>query len=393
MPLPLARVSFPPFSTHLKTLRMSITRRSSRSCSFDAESNNSEPNPGSESSADVSRESSRVYVRRKKTKMVVDVDGEKIMEEIAGRKVSGMIDIEDFAYDKFNQSATSSDVKQISPLSAKKREKVHLSIKQKANVPANWEEIFDGIMKMRSAGDAPVDTMGCEKAGILLPPKERRFAVLVSSLLSSQTKDAVTNGAIKRLSDNGLLNPGALVKTDEATISSLIYPVGFYSRKAHYLKKVSEICLEKHEGDIPCSLNELLALPGIGPKMAHLIMNVGWNDVQGICVDTHVHRICNRLGWVSRIGTIEKTLTPEETRVSLEKWLPKDLWDPINPLLIWLWWEHGIPFPPSYLSVESFLCLLSGWIWTNHMHSCQTPMWNLWYQQDLPFCFQGTRNS
>ncbi|KAG6531746.1 hypothetical protein ZIOFF_005566 [Zingiber officinale] len=347
MPLPLARVSFPPFSTHLKTLRMSITRRSSRSCSFDAESNNSEPNPGSESSADVSRESSRVYVRRKKTKMVVDVDGEKIMEEIAGRKVSGMIDIEDFAYDKFNQSATSSDVKQISPLSAKKREKVHLSIKQKANVPANWEEIFDGIMKMRSAGDAPVDTMGCEKAGILLPPKERRFAVLVSSLLSSQTKDAVTNGAIKRLSDNGLLNPGALVKTDEATISSLIYPVeavdnlfpsiasvGFYSRKAHYLKKVSEICLEKHEGDIPCSLNELLALPGIGPKMAHLIMNVGWNDVQGICVDTHVHRICNRLGWVSRIGTIEKTLTPEETRVSLEKWLPKDLWDPINPLLV-----------------------------------------------------------
>ncbi|KAG6536039.1 hypothetical protein ZIOFF_001077 [Zingiber officinale] len=354
MPLPLARVSFPPFSTHLKTLRMSITRRSSRSCSFDGESNNSEPNPGSESSADVSRESSRVYVRRKKTKMVVNVDGVKIMEDIAGREVSGMIDIEDFAYDKFNQSATSSDVKQISLLSAKKREKVHLSIKQKANVPANWEEIFDGIMKMRSAGDAPVDTMGCEKAGISLPPKERRFAVLVSSLLSSQTKDAVTNGAIKRLSDNGLLNPGALVKTDEATISSLIYPVvvldldykshfkdntvlfmvGFYSRKAHYLKKVSEICLEKHEGDIPCSLNELLALPGIGPKMAHLIMNVGWNDVQGICVDTHVHRICNRLGWVSRIGTIEKTLTPEETRVSLEKWLPKDLWDPINPLLV-----------------------------------------------------------
>lgn len=90
----------------------------------------------------------------------------------------------------------------------------------------------------------------------------------------------------------------------------------------------------KYDGDIPSSLEELLLLPGIGPKMAHLVMNVAWNNVQGICVDTHVHRICNRLEWVSRQGTKQKTSSPEETRESLQLWLPKEEWVPINPLLV-----------------------------------------------------------
>ncbi|EXB68724.1 Endonuclease III-like protein 1 [Morus notabilis] len=174
--------------------------------------------------------------------------------------------------------------------------------------PANWEKVLEGIRKMRSSEDAPVDTMGCEKAGILLPPK--------------------------RLLQNDLLTADAIDKADEATIKSLIYPVGFYTRKANNLKKIANICLMNYNGDIPRSLKELLLLPGIGPKMAHLVMNVGWNDVQGICVDTHVHRICNRLGWVSRPGTKQKTSTPEETREALQKWLPKEEWVPINPLLV-----------------------------------------------------------
>ncbi|WOL11271.1 endonuclease III [Canna indica] len=315
---------------------MPVTRRSSRSLSSDVICPNSKLNPdGGESSAGISDGEKRVYVRKKRVKMIVDVDMENVKEEAADQKVNGLIDIEDFAYDKGNLSATSSKngVHLSSSVPSNKRKSTNLSITPKYNPPAKWKEVFDGIQKMRLAEDAPVDTMGCEKAGIHLPPKERRFAVLVSSLLSSQTKDAVTNGAIKRLSEKCLLDADALVRTDEATIASLIYPVGFYARKAHYLKKVAEICLEKYSGDIPSSLNELLALPGVGPKMAHLVMNVGWNNVQGICVDTHVHRICNRLGWVSRPGTRQKTTTPEETRVSLEEWLPKDLWDPINPLL------------------------------------------------------------
>jgi len=68
--------------------------------------------------------------------------------------------------------------------------------------------------------------------------------------------------------------------------------------------------------------------------MAHLVMSIAWKNTQGICVDTHVHRISNRLGWVFREGTKQKTTTPEQTRMSLEKWLPKDEWEPINPLLV-----------------------------------------------------------
>lgn len=202
-----------------------------------------------------------------------------------------------------------------------------------AKFPANWEKVLEGICNMRSSEDAPVDSMGCEKAGCSLPPKERRFAVLISSLLSSQTKDHVTHGAIQRLLQKGLLAAEEIDKVDEATIKSLIYPVGFYSRKASNMKKIANICLTKYDGDIPSSLEELLSLPGIGPKMAHLVMNAGWNNVQGICVDTHVHRICNRLGWVSRPGG-KPTSNPEETREALQLWLPKEEWVSINPLLV-----------------------------------------------------------
>ncbi|KAG4973923.1 hypothetical protein AAZX31_11G125900 [Glycine max] len=208
------------------------------------------------------------------------------------------------------------------------------STRSSGESPAQWEKVLEGIRKMRCSADAPVDTMGCEKAGETLPPKERRFAVLVSSLLSSQTKDPVTHGAIQRLLQNDLLTADAINDADEETIKKLIYPVGFYTRKASNLKKIANICLMKYDGDIPSSIEQLLLLPGIGPKMAHLVMNVGWNNVQGICVDTHVHRICNRLGWVSRLGTKQKTSTPEETREELQRWLPKEEWVPINPLLV-----------------------------------------------------------
>ncbi|KAL6194277.1 hypothetical protein ACLB2K_035361 [Fragaria x ananassa] len=221
-------------------------------------------------------------------------------------------DIEEFAYRNESSSSYSTDI---------------------GKPPAHWEKVLEGIRKMRSAEDAPVDSMGCEKAGSALPPKERRFAVLVSSLLSSQTKDQVTHGAVQRLLQNGMLSADAIDKGDEATIKSLIYPVGFYTRKASNLKKIANICLVKYDGDIPSSLEELLSLPGIGPKMAHLVMNVAWDNVQGICVDTHVHRICNRLGWV-RAGKKQKTSNPEETREALQLWLPKDEWVPINPLLV-----------------------------------------------------------
>ncbi|RZB84366.1 Endonuclease III-like 2, chloroplastic isoform B [Glycine soja] len=202
-----------------------------------------------------------------------------------------------------------------------------------SEAPAHWKMVLQGIRQMRSSADEH-QPVAREKAADTVPPKERRFAVLTSSLLSSQTKEHVTRGATQRLGENDLLTADAMDKADEETIKKLIYPVGFYKRKASNLKKIANICLLKYDGDIPSSIEELLLLPGVGPKIAHLVMIVGWNNVQGICVDTHVHRICNRLGWVSRPGSKQKTLTPEETRQALQRWLPKEEWVPINTLLV-----------------------------------------------------------
>ncbi|XP_027083149.2 endonuclease III homolog 1, chloroplastic-like [Coffea arabica] len=293
-----------------RTIRkMSQTRFSSKT---QIPTSNHKKNPGDESCNGGSAANIRVFVRKKRAKKSLEISPKEEVkaEEPRQQQLCSLPDIEDFAYGK----------------------KCGYSYSTQA--PENWETVLEGIRRMRSSEDAPVDSMGCEKAGNSLPPKERRFAVLVSSLLSSQTKDHVTHGAVQRLLQNGLLNPDALDNTEEATIKNLIYPVGFYTRKASNLKKIAKICQLKYDGDIPSTLEDLLQLPGIGPKMAHLVMNVGWEIVLGICVDTHVHRICNRLGWVSRPGTKQKTSSPEETRESLQLWLPKEEWVAINPLLV-----------------------------------------------------------
>ncbi|PIN17446.1 Endonuclease III [Handroanthus impetiginosus] len=293
---------FPPFSKMPRT-RLSLAKREINP-SIEAK------NPGSEMGDDDSAQKIRVFVRKKRAKINVQTTVEEVKPEILDQKPCTLPEIEDFAYGKDS------------------------SYSRLTQPPANWEKVLEGIRKMRSPEDAPVDSMGCEKAGSSLPPKERRFAVLISSLLSSQTKDHVTHGAIQRLLQNNLLTAEAIDKADESALKDVIYPVGFYTRKASNMKKVAKICLSEYDGDIPSTLEGLLQLPGIGPKMAHLVMNVGWNNVQGICVDTHVHRICNRLGWVSRLGTKQRTLTPEQTRESLQLWLPKEEWVPINPLLV-----------------------------------------------------------
>ncbi|KAM3326641.1 endonuclease III 1, chloroplastic [Capsicum chacoense] len=205
---------------------------------------------------------------------------------------------------------------------------------QSIQSPSNWERVIEGICRMRSSEHAPVDSIDPDEGMNSLQPKERRFAELVGSLLSSQTKGHVTHEATQRLLENGLLSAETMDKADEATIKSLIYPVGFYTRKARQLKQVAKICLSKYDGDIPSTLDDLLLLPGVGPKIAHLVMIMAWNKVEGICVDTHVHRVSNRLGWVLRPGTKQGTRSPEETRVSLQKWLPKEEWVSINLLLV-----------------------------------------------------------
>eukprot|EP00899_Mesostigma_viride_P025708 jgi/Mesvir1/6321/Mv06357-RA.1 len=132
-------------------------------------------------------------------------------------------------------------------------------------------------------------------------------------------------------------------------LAELLYGVGFYTRKSQYLKQTADICRDSYGGDIPDTLEGLMALPGVGPKMAYLVMNVAWEKVTGICVDIHVHRISNRLHWVGQPSgtTWQACLTPEETRKALEAWLPMSHWSEINPLLVGFGQQICAPVRPK----------------------------------------------
>uniref|UniRef100_T1HK04 Endonuclease III homolog n=3 Tax=Rhodnius TaxID=13248 RepID=T1HK04_RHOPR len=182
---------------------------------------------------------------------------------------------------------------------------------------------------MRKDLNAPVDTMGCHMChDRTADAKVQRYQTLVSLMLSSQTKDQVTHAAMLRLRNHGLTVDNIL-KTDENLLGKLIYPVGFWKRKVAFIKKTTEILKTNYQEDIPSSVEELCKLPGVGPKMAHLAMDIGWGEVSGIGVDTHVHRIANRLGWVPK-----ETKTPEATRKALQDWLPQSQWSEVNRLMV-----------------------------------------------------------
>lgn len=128
-------------------------------------------------------------------------------------------------------------------------------------------------------------------------------------MLSAQTKDTVTSAAVIKLQNelpNGLCIE-SILDLDVTLLDQMIRTVGFHTKKAAYIKKTAEILRDNFEGDIPDTIEGLTSLPGVGPKMGYLTLQVAWNKNLGIGVDVHVHRITNRLGWVS-------TKTPEETR-------------------------------------------------------------------------------
>ena len=151
------------------------------------------------------------------------------------------------------------------------------------------------------------------------------FKVLVSTIISLRTKDDVTHQASKRLFEKAS-SPEALRRLPEERIARLIYPAGFYNTKAKHLKQIAEILVEDYDGRVPSDMDTLLRLPGVGRKTANLVRNEGYG-LPGICVDTHVHRISNRLGWVT-------TKTPGETEKALEQVLPGEYWITINGLLV-----------------------------------------------------------
>ncbi|CAG5929067.1 unnamed protein product [Menidia menidia] len=165
-------------------------------------------------------------------------------------------------------------------------------------------------------------------------------------MLSSQTKDQVTGAAMMRLRAHGC-TPENLLATDDQTLGKLIYPT-----KVKYLKRTSAMLQEEFGGDIPDSVGGLVRLPGVGPKMAHLAMDIAWDQVSGIGVDTHVHRISNRLGWLRK-----PSKNPEETRKGLEEWLPRDLWSEINWLLVGFGQQVCLPVGPlCSVCLNQFSC-------------------------------------
>jgi len=154
---------------------------------------------------------------------------------------------------------------------------------------------------------------------------DNSYKTLVSTLLSSRTKDEVTLAASLRLFKK-VSNFKALSQMTQSGIATEIYPVGFYKTKAKHLKLLSKIILDDHFGKVPNTQEDLIKLPGVGRKTANLVLNRAFGT-PAIAVDTHVHRITNLLGWV-------KTKTPQQTETQLNKILPKKYWSNINRLFV-----------------------------------------------------------
>ncbi|CAK7222735.1 alpha,alpha-trehalase nth1 [Sporothrix curviconia] len=214
--------------------------------------------------------------------------------------------------------------------------------------PTDWELFYNLVKEMRQPGgpaaNAAVDTMGCERLAMAsASPRDRRFHTLVALMLSSQTKDTVNAVAMARLqSELPPHEPGApaglnlenMLAVDPTLLNQLIWQVGFHNNKTKYLKQAAVILRDQWGGDIPPTAEGLMALPGVGPKMAYLCLAAehGWNRVEGIGVDVHVHRITNLWGWQKPGSAAAKT--PEGTRLALQSWLPRDKWKEINWLLV-----------------------------------------------------------
>ena len=154
------------------------------------------------------------------------------------------------------------------------------------------------------------------------------FQLLVATLLSSRTKDSTTIPIVKKMFEK-IGSPGNFLKIPQQELEKMLYGIGFYKVKAGNIHKLSRLLLEKYQGIVPQTFEELTSLPGVGRKTANCILNYVFHK-PAIAVDIHVHRISNRLGWV-------KTKNPDETEDSLKLLLPKEKWMEINSLLV----DHG----------------------------------------------------
>ncbi|HET6451611.1 MAG TPA: endonuclease III [Spirochaetia bacterium] len=188
--------------------------------------------------------------------------------------------------------------------------------------PIRWAAIFRAMRRGLSAARPEHDL---PSVSAIAREDHEPFRVLVSTLISLRTRDEVTERASRALFALAP-TPARLAALPAARIERAIYPAGFYRTKAKNLCAVSRELLDRHGGAVPSDMEELLALPGVGRKTANLVRNLGFG-LPGICVDTHVHRISHRMGWVD-------TRTPDQTEMALRHVLPRRYWIGINELLV-----------------------------------------------------------
>jgi len=199
---------------------------------------------------------------------------------------------------------------------------------------AKIHEFMPRLKPRRADVDRVMAALGRAITGMEMPAVEKiseeqaedPFQILIATLLSARTQDATTHAASTRLFRRAR-TPRAMARLEVAEIERLIYPVSFYRNKARHVKACCEMLVSRFGGRVPRTLEELVALPGVGRKTANLVLIVGFKSQEHICVDTHVHRIANRLGWV-------QTATPEETETALYGATDARWWARLNLYLV-----------------------------------------------------------
>ena len=205
-----------------------------------------------------------------------------------------------------------------------------------------FDEIFSALKQELQKNNQPVISRTKQENA------NTPFVTLISCILSLRTKDEVTEQASRQLLIK-YNTPEKLIQLSEQQIASLIYPVGFYKTKAKRIKEISQTLLNKYHGKVPDQFEELLTLKGVGRKTANIVMVYGFQKHGYLPIDTHCHRIPNRLGWI-------KTKTPEETEYALKKILPIKYWDDFNGLFVTFGKTICVPISPfcSHCPIEQY---------------------------------------
>jgi endonuclease III len=193
-----------------------------------------------------------------------------------------------------------------------------------SSTPKPSSRTVHAVMRALARAIDNLDLPAVEK--IAEDSQEDPFDVLIATMLSAQTRDPVTAAATERLF-TAARTPKTIAQLTEKQIEKLIYPVSFYRNKAVHVKQACRMLVDRFGGKVPATMDELLTLPGVGRKTANLVLILSFKSRKNICVDTHVHRISNRLGWV-------RTRTPAETEQALYAATPRRWWPYINLYLV-----------------------------------------------------------